>query len=181
MNRGRCQTYATEGQSCTAAYPGPAFHPIQENGVYFKRGTFCDPSSLICTGDNVAVLPPTCVQKRPKDVCYTNHIQGWENPAFDPNNVASLPGSAMWCPSAAGRAPNRTELEFAARYFVSQTGENTVPNNESALEQNPVPAGAGISNFYGGSLAGNWRVGNELLMRGKESSENSDHSLISSF
>ncbi|KAI9016599.1 hypothetical protein DFJ74DRAFT_677748 [Hyaloraphidium curvatum] len=164
MNRGRCQAYSQEGDSCTSPYTGPAFHPIQADGTYFKRGTYCDPAGLECTGDTVAVLPPTCVQRRPKGVCYTNSIQGWSRTGFDPANVANLPGSDMWCPSSAGRAPNRTEIEFAARYFLSQNGENAVANNQSQMEMVPVPAGAGIVNFYGGAQAGNWRVGNELLL-----------------
>ncbi|KAI9008483.1 hypothetical protein DFJ74DRAFT_358023 [Hyaloraphidium curvatum] len=163
MNRGRCQAYAQEGQSCTPAFSGPAFHPIQEDGHYFKRGTFCDPASLLCTGDTVHVLPPTCVQRRPRNMCYTNSFKGWESPAFDPTNTATLPGSGMWCPSAAGRPPNRTELEFSGRYLVSQNGMNEVTNNQSAMEAVPVPNGAGIVSFYGGSQAGLWRAGNDLL------------------
>jgi hypothetical protein len=55
------------------------------------------------------------------------------------------------------------ELEFAARYFLSQNGENTIANNQSAMDSVPIPAGAGNVNFYGGAQARSWMVGNELL------------------
>lgn len=74
--RGRCVSYQKECYSCMPTAEDylinldqlPAFNgrTSTPGGTFTERAVVCQPG-LICTGDTIPDLPPTCVQKRPPD------------------------------------------------------------------------------------------------------------------
>jgi len=74
--RGRFILYQKECMSCTESledtliypenYPALNIKTLNPDGQFNERPSICGPG-LICTGNNIPVLPPTCVQKRPPD------------------------------------------------------------------------------------------------------------------
>jgi hypothetical protein len=71
-SRGRCVKYRQENQSCVPQYASTLnLLPKMEDGKQFERPLLCDTNkNLVCTGPNFDVLPSTCVQERPRDICY---------------------------------------------------------------------------------------------------------------
>ena len=80
-SHGRCVKYRQKGQSCIPTLPtsgrfanafvrrvqtGPAY----PNGGTMERPLACAPG-LICTGPGFDILPSTCVEERPADVCFS--------------------------------------------------------------------------------------------------------------
>lgn len=74
--RGSCQKYQGECMSCTPNLEESILNPENYSAVnmktytidgqFIERPSICRPD-LICTGDNVPTIPPTCVKKRPPD------------------------------------------------------------------------------------------------------------------
>lgn len=74
--RGRCVPYQKECYSCTSSVDDDLANPsdfpalnrsaFTSDGQYLVRPTVCEPG-LVCTGDTIPVLPPTCVKARPRD------------------------------------------------------------------------------------------------------------------
>lgn len=74
--RGRCVPFQKECYSCTGSvsddvsnnkdFPALNSHTVTREGQYIARPTLCAPG-LVCTGDTIPVLPPTCVTARPPD------------------------------------------------------------------------------------------------------------------
>jgi hypothetical protein len=171
MTRGKCEKWRKLDESCvvphalgfTQGFSG--IHLMDKMGKLPTRPMFCNPRDLICTGDTILVLPSTCVNKRPRKVCYTNEIKGWESTKWDPHNVVEAPGRGMWCPSAQKEKVSKTQLEHAARYFVSMNGENQIIKNIDALEYGRVETYSRpkVVNFYGGGRPETWNMANEAL------------------
>jgi len=74
--RGRCVTYRKLGESCISEFvdvlddgSGTGMLPKMMNGKQYKRPLLCG-KGLKCTGSDFDVLPSTCVEERPADVCY---------------------------------------------------------------------------------------------------------------
>ena len=71
--RGQCVSYRKEQQSCFQAQELPRHleprYKLDPKGFPMERPLACAPN-LACTAPNFNVLPSTCVQKRPKDICY---------------------------------------------------------------------------------------------------------------
>uniref|UniRef100_A0A0G4HZL4 Sulfhydryl oxidase n=1 Tax=Chromera velia CCMP2878 TaxID=1169474 RepID=A0A0G4HZL4_9ALVE len=92
--RGRCVKYRQKEESCFGEALGfaklemgdpkfPSLFPLsfklfgrQPNGQVFKRPLLCDPKGgtrghgLVCTGADFDVLPSTCTEARPPNVCF---------------------------------------------------------------------------------------------------------------
>ena len=74
---GQCVPFRQEQQSCFQQQDlSPAFtgslaprYMLDRNGAPMERPLACAPD-LTCTAPNFYVLPSTCVQKRPRDICY---------------------------------------------------------------------------------------------------------------
>jgi len=74
--RGRCVPYQKECYSCQPTQEDELLYPdrvpalssrsYDKNGQFISRPLVCGPG-LICTGDLIPTLPPTCVQRRPRD------------------------------------------------------------------------------------------------------------------
>ncbi|CAK9004788.1 unnamed protein product [Durusdinium trenchii] len=75
--RGQCVPYRKEQQSCFQQQDlAPTFtgnmmprYKYDDQGFPMERPLACAPN-LACTGPKFNVLPSTCVQKRPQDICY---------------------------------------------------------------------------------------------------------------
>lgn len=75
--RGQCVPFRQEQQSCFQQQDlSPAFtgslaprYMLDNKGAPMERPLACAPD-LTCTAPNFNVLPSTCVQKRPRDICY---------------------------------------------------------------------------------------------------------------
>ncbi|CAE7382571.1 KHSRP [Symbiodinium natans] len=100
-SHGRCVKYRLEGQSCipTLATHGRfanafvrraqtrAAAPYPHGGT-MERPLACAPG-LVCTGPDFDVLPSTCVQERPRDVCYAGP---WWDSSRCPRTSMQAPG-----------------------------------------------------------------------------------------
>mmetsp|Transcript_24956 Transcript_24956/g.27909 ORF Transcript_24956/g.27909 Transcript_24956/m.27909 type:complete len:593 (-) Transcript_24956:44-1822(-) len=74
-SRGRCVKYRQEGQSCVPqsveTNTMTSVGPKMVSGKQFKRPLLCDTTKgLHCTSSDFDVLPSTCVQERPQDICF---------------------------------------------------------------------------------------------------------------
>lgn len=137
MSRGRCVPYATEGQACEVP-SGLAPFPMKKDGTYFERATLCDPSTLICSGESIAVLPPTCVLRRtPADGCISTKSHGCPGRPDD----ATCPDS-RFC-QRPGSKLSQLQLEQCATVFngfngpsfsigLSTSGNADSPDDEEA-------------------------------------------------
>lgn len=75
MNRGRCIPYAKLYGACEVEIHG-APYPRKEDGGFYERSTYCDPSVHTCSGHHVFVMPPSCVEKRSNLVCMSTKEAG---------------------------------------------------------------------------------------------------------
>ena len=71
--RGQCVPYRQEQQSCFQPQELPKHleprYKLDIKGFPMERPLACAPN-LICTAPDFYVLPSTCIQKRPKDICF---------------------------------------------------------------------------------------------------------------
>ena len=71
--RGQCLPYRQAQQSCFQPQELPKLleprYKLDIKGFPMERPLACAPN-LICTAPDFYVLPSTCIQKRPKDICY---------------------------------------------------------------------------------------------------------------
>ena len=97
--RGQCVPYRKEQQSCfqqqdlAPAFKGPLEprYKLDEKGFPMERPLACAPD-LTCTAPNFNVLPSTCVQKRPKDVCFYGP---WWDSSDCPRDQMKAPGLSL--------------------------------------------------------------------------------------
>ena len=96
-NRGRCLEYPPLGGACEPAFEGTSSFPRKADGGWYRRPTFCNPAAHICTGDEIEVLPPTCVERRRPLVCMSTVAGGC---AGRPSKDACSNGEFCFCPPA---------------------------------------------------------------------------------
>lgn len=106
--RGQCLEYRQVKQSCLdepLSFSDPEFNPVYNrypSEKTFYRPLVCDPMGgkgggpLACTGPDYDVLPNTCVDVRPKDIC----LQGpwWDSSDCPRTQAAAPPGGGLTRP-----------------------------------------------------------------------------------
>ena len=114
--RGQCLEYRQVKQSCLdepLSFSDPEFNPVYNrypSEKTFYRPLVCDPKGgkgggpLACTGPDYDVLPNTCVDVRPKDIC-------WKGPWWDSSD----------CPRTHKDAPPGGGLTRPQLLNISQT------------------------------------------------------------
>lgn len=95
--RGQCLPYRQEQQSCFQQQDlAPAFtgalgprYKLDDKGFPMERPLACAPD-LVCTAPNFNVLPSTCVQKRPQNICY--YGPWWDSSDCPRDHMKGKPG-----------------------------------------------------------------------------------------
>lgn len=138
MNRGRCVPYAPLGAACEVSFEGRTSFPRKSNGEFFSRQTLCGPTdAMICTGDSVFELPPTCTVRRwPEEGCMSSQPRCAGRSA-GPNGFECPPESRDFCVCPATTMKNvtitscskqsvmtRAKLEQCGSVFNSFNGPN---------------------------------------------------------